>query len=97
MELFPLSETSDCGYVADTPGFSMLDFERFDFFGIDDLVSTFREFEPYIGECRYTKCSHTKEDGCAILTAVKAGDIPRSRHDSYLELFNTLKAKKKWN
>ncbi len=97
VELFPLSEDTDCGYIADTPGFSMLDFERFDFFGIDDLVSTFREFEPYIGECRYTKCTHTKEDGCTILAAVKTGDIPSSRHDSYLELFNTLKAKKKWN
>ncbi len=97
VELFPLSDASGCGYIADTPGFSMLDFVRFDFFGIDDLVSTFREFVPYIGECRYTKCSHTKEDGCAILAAVKSGDIPRSRHDSYLELFTTLKAKKKWN
>ena len=75
----------------------MLDFERFDFFDKEDLPSTFREFTPYIGECRYTKCSHTKEDGCAILSAVKRGDIPRTRHESYLELFETLKAKKKWN
>ncbi len=97
VELFPLSEDADCGYIADTPGFSMLDFERFDFFGKDDLVSTFREFDPYIGACRYTKCTHTREDGCAVLEAVKAGDIPRSRHDSYLMLFETLKAKKKWN
>ncbi|MBQ8849735.1 MAG: ribosome small subunit-dependent GTPase A [Clostridia bacterium] len=97
VELFPLSESLDCGYIADTPGFSMLDFERFNFFDKEDLPSTFREFEPYIGECRYTKCSHTKEDECAILAAVKNGDIPKTRHESYVELFETLKAKKKWN
>ena len=97
VELFCLSNAVDCGYVADTPGFSMLDFERFDFFDKDDLPSTFREFRKHIGECRYTKCSHTKEDGCSILDAVKNGSIPASRHESYVELYNTLKAKKKWN
>ena len=96
VELFPISECADCGYIADTPGFSMLDFERFDFFELDDLPLTMREFERYIGECRYTKCSHTKEEGCAIVEAVKRGDIPRSRHDSFLEIYSTLKAKKKW-
>lgn len=97
VELFPLSDELECGYIADTPGFSMLDFERFDFFDKEDLPSTFREFEPYIGECRYTKCSHVKEDGCAILAAVKNGEISKTRHESYTELFDTLKQKKKWN
>lgn len=97
VELFPLSDELDCGYIADTPGFSMLDFERFDFFDKEALPATFREFAPYIGSCRYTKCTHTKEDGCALLAAVERGDIPRSRHESYAELFDILKAKKKWN
>ncbi len=97
VELFTLTDSADCGYIADTPGFSLLDFERFDFFGIEDLASTFREFDPYIGECKYKKCSHTKEDGCAIIEALKANIISRSRHESYIELFNTLKQKKKWN
>ena len=96
VELYPLSDYLDCGYIADTPGFSMLDFERFDFFEKEDLPLTMREFSDYIGKCRYTKCSHTKEEGCAIVEAVKRGDIPRSRHDSFLELYATLKAKKKW-
>ena len=56
-----------------------------------------RDFQGYIGECRYTKCSHTKEDGCAIIEAVKNGDIARSRHDSYVELYDVLKTKKKWD
>ena len=95
-ELFPLSDASDCGYIADTPGFSMLDFERFDFFERDDLTSTMREFTDYVGMCKYTKCTHTKEEGCAIIQAVKDGDIPKSRHESYCELFDTLKKKTKW-
>jgi ribosome biogenesis GTPase len=97
VELFPLSDTADCGYLADTPGFSMLDFERFDFFDKEDLPSAMREFNSFIGECRYTKCSHTKEDGCAILEAVKNGKIPKSRHESYLDIYETLKKKKKWD
>jgi len=97
VELFPLFENADCGYIADTPGFSMLDFERFDFFDKEDLPTTMREFLPYLGSCRYTKCSHTKEDGCAILEAVHKGVIPPSRHASYTELYQTLKSKSKWN
>ena len=96
VELFPLSEDGACGYIADTPGFSMLDFKRFDFFEKDDLVHTMREFESYIGECRYTKCSHTKEQGCAVIEAVKKGVIPKSRHESYVELYDILKTRKKW-
>ena len=84
-------------YIADTPGFSMLDFERFDFFELDDLKYTFREFERYIGECKYTKCSHTKEEGCAILNAVREGEIPRSRHENYCILYDILKTKHKWD
>ena len=86
----------DCGYIADTPGFSMLDFERFDFFEKEDLVYTIREFAPYIGECKYTKCSHTKEEGCAIISALKDGKIEKTRHQSYCELFDVLKTKSKW-
>ncbi len=95
--VFPLSAEENCAYIADTPGFSMLDFKRFDFFECDELAYTMREFAPYIGKCRYTKCSHTKEDGCAVLEAVRNGSIPRSRHESFVELYDILKTKKKWN
>ncbi len=84
------------GYLADTPGFSMLDFVRFDFFSVEELPLTFREFVPYIGRCRYTKCTHTKEDGCAILAAVGEKQIPKSRHTSYLEMYDALKDKREW-
>lgn len=96
VELYPLSSHADCGFLADTPGFTMLDFERFDFFDKENLPLTFREFVPYIGACRYTKCSHTVEQGCAICEAVKSGEIARSRHDSFRALYEVLKKKTKW-
>ncbi len=84
------------GFLADTPGFSMLDFERFDFFAKDDLVHTFREFGEYTDKCRYADCTHTKEEGCAVLEAVRDGRISKSRHDSYIDMYNTLKQKPTW-
>jgi ribosome biogenesis GTPase len=74
----------------------MLDFDQFDFFALEDLPSTMRDFEPYIGCCKYKKCTHTKEEGCAVLEALKAKEISPSRHESYLSLYETLKTKKKW-
>ncbi len=99
VELFPMKELvgKGDGFFADTPGFTMLDFVRFDFFDKEDLPSTFREFSGHIGKCKYTKCTHTKEEGCSVLDAVRRGDIPKSRHESYVELFNILKEKHKWD
>ncbi|MBE6613416.1 MAG: ribosome small subunit-dependent GTPase A [Ruminococcaceae bacterium] len=100
IELFPLSRQfggEAHGYIADTPGFGMLDFVQFDFYTKDDLPYVFREFDPYIGRCRYTKCTHTKEEGCALLEAVKDGKIPPERHKSYLEFYETLKNKHEWD
>ncbi len=94
-ELFDLPSTNG-GYIADTAGFSLLDFERFDFFTLEDLPHTFREFTPYLGKCRYTDCTHVGDEECAILEAVQAGDIPRTRHEAYKELYAILKEKKKY-
>lgn len=95
-EIFKISDSEASAFIADTPGFTMLDFEQFDFFGIEDLLSTMRDLERYIGLCKYKKCTHTKEEGCAVIEAVKRGDISPSRHESYLALYDILKAKKKW-
>ncbi len=100
VSLYPMDEVSGKahlgGYIADTPGFSVIDFERFDFFTKDDLPYVFREFAPEIGNCRYTKCSHTKEEGCAMLALVHEGRISPSRHESYVQLYETLKQKPSW-
>ena len=62
----------------------------------EHLPETFPEFRPYLEQCRFVGCSHTKEKGCAVLRAVKDGVIPRSRHDSYLRLFQELKSVNAW-
>ena len=90
VELFPFSG----GYVADTPGFSLLDFEHFDFFALDDLLPAFPDLALVACGCRYDDCTHTKEEGCAVLAAKQKGLIAESRHETYLELYGILKAKK---
>lgn len=97
VELFEYDTEKGVGYIADTPGFSLLDFVRFDFFGKDDLPKTLREFRPYLGKCRYKKCTHTKEEGCAILDALRHEEIARSRHESFLAMYSALKDKPDWN
>ncbi|MBQ8146806.1 MAG: ribosome small subunit-dependent GTPase A [Clostridia bacterium] len=98
-ELFSLSQLLGSeynGYLADTPGFSLLDFERFDFFSLDDLIYTFRELKDSVGKCKYTKCSHTKEEGCDVIARVKSGEIEKTRHQSYVSLYDILKKKPSW-
>ncbi len=86
----------DC-VVADTPGFSMLDFLRFDFFDKESLPYNFREFLPYISECKYRGCTHMGEEGCAVLEAVENGEIPESRYDSFSQIYKEIKDKRPWN
>ncbi|MBR6557616.1 MAG: ribosome small subunit-dependent GTPase A [Clostridia bacterium] len=99
VELYPLRELGypdSPGFLADTPGFSALDFLHFDFFELDELPLNFREFNRYIGECKYKKCTHLCEDGCSIVKAVESGDISLSRHDSYRAMYAELKQRKPW-
>lgn len=85
------------GYVADTPGFSSIDFERCEKILKDDLPFCFREFRPYIGECKFqTNCSHVADKGCAVVKAVEAGEISEERHNSYVSLYNEVKDIKEW-
>lgn len=93
VELYKLE---DGGYVADTPGFSTFEIERYRLTEKERLVYGFREFEPYLGKCQFTSCSHTCEKGCAILQAVEEGKIARSRHESYCAMYQEIKDVKQW-
>jgi ribosome biogenesis GTPase len=84
------------GYVADTPGFSAVETERFDPIRKEELQYCFAEFEPFIARCRFTGCSHTREKGCAVLAAVADGFIAPSRHQSYAAMYEEQKALKEW-
>ena len=96
VELFALSpDDVNTGYLADTPGFSLIDFERFDFFALEDLLPTFRELLPYVGQCRYSDCAHVGEgaEDCAVARAAEQGLIPPSRLESYRSIYRILKNK----
>ena len=94
VELYRLS----CGgSVIDTPGFSSFEETELGLELKERLPETFIEFRPYLDQCRFVGCSHTREKGCAVLAAVRSGQIPRSRHESYLRLYNELKDLRSWN
>ena len=93
VELFALGEDT---YIIDTPGFSSFDTAEMDLALKQHLPETFPEFAPYVDDCRFTGCTHTKEKGCRVLQAVKEGMIPASRHRSYVRLFDELKDVKEW-
>lgn len=84
------------GLVADTPGFSSVELERFEVIFKEELQHCFPEFEDLIPKCRFTGCSHTKERGCAVLQALREGRIAPSRHESYLALYEDAKKLNEW-
>ena len=93
VELFRLSSGA---IVADTPGFSSFDTEGMELRRPEELQYTFREFAPYLDQCRFTGCAHVKEKGCAVLAAVRGGGIPPSRHASYVRLYEQAKEVPEW-
>ena len=84
------------GYVADTPGFSTVDLDRYEIIKKDELQHCFPEFEDYIGECKFTSCAHICEKGCEVIEAVKNGLISKSRHENYVRMYNEVKDLKDW-
>jgi len=92
VELFEL----DGCFVADTPGFSTVDLQRYEMIDKTQLQYCFPEFQKYLGECQFTSCSHTCEKGCRILQALSDGEIEESRHRSYVSMYNEVKDIKSW-
>lgn len=92
-EIYPLT---DGGYIADTPGFAAFSTERYDTIFKEELAGCFPEFQDYIGSCRFPDCSHTKEQGCAVLEAVKDGLIGRTRYQSYCDMYDEALKIRPW-
>ena len=85
------------GLVIDTAGFSSIDFVDDNIMLSEDVQYYFREFDEYIGQCKFTGCAHLGEKGCKICEMVDKGIISKSRHNSYVSMYNELKDVKKWN
>ena len=84
------------GYVADTPGFAAFELEDNEAILKENLAFAFKEFEPYLGTCRFSTCTHTVDKGCSILQAVQEGKIALSRHESYKALYEQAKKLNEW-
>lgn len=84
------------GYIADTPGFSTFETNKYNIIKKEELSGCFREFERFEGECRFRDCSHTKEKGCRIIQAADEGEIANSRHENYCVMYEEAKQIKEW-
>lgn len=87
VELIPLYE----GLVADTPGFSSLDFNGMT---KEDVRDNFTEFNDYKEGCEYRSCMHNLEPNCEIKKQVKLGNILESRYENYIKFINSIKESK---
>ncbi len=85
-----LLEVSD-GLVADTPGFSSLDFHGMN---KKDIKDNFTEFYKNEDKCKYKDCMHIKEDGCYIKKLVEEGKIRNTRYDNYVKFIKSIDEKK---
>ena len=80
--MYPLA---DGGYIIDTPGikgFGLIDIED------AELAHYFPEMMRFLPECRFYNCSHTHEPHCAVVEAVKRGEIAYPRYESYLKIMD---------
>lgn len=78
-----LYQMDDKTGVIDSPGF-----QEFGLHHLSEgmLERAFPEFLPHLGECKFYNCHHHTEPGCAILAAVKSGEIAQMRHDLFEQL-----------
>lgn len=85
-----LLHMEDETYIVDSPGFTSL---SLDFLKADDIQHYFREFDKYLGECRFIDCAHIAEPDCAIKQHI-GEDISQERYDRFVYLYNELKQKR---
>lgn len=83
----------DDSFVVDTPGFSSLSIDEIE---PEELKNYFREFLDYNNDCKFRGCVHINEPNCAIKTRAEQGKIHESRYQSYVQLYDELKQKRRW-
>ena len=80
------------GLVADTPGFSSLDFLNIE---AEELSEYFPEMNARRGDCKFRGCSHTSEPKCAVRASVETGEIPDFRYEHYVSFLQEIKDQKR--
>ncbi len=79
------------GLVADTPGFSSLEFSEIE---IEELPQCFPEMVEVAEKCKFRGCLHINEPKCAVKSAVEDGEIPSYRYEHYLTFHKEIKERK---
>jgi ribosome biogenesis GTPase / thiamine phosphate phosphatase len=79
------------GLVADTPGFSSLDFTEIE---PEELNFCFPDLAKKSEECKFRACLHVSEPKCAVKKAVDAGEIPSYRYEHYKDFLQEIKDRK---
>ncbi len=87
VELYEISG----GFVADTPGFSSLEFGELQ---IDELTECFPEFVRVQDDCKFRGCLHHKEPKCAVKAEVEKGTISKRRYEHYLHFLEEIQNRK---
>ncbi|MCE4965588.1 ribosome small subunit-dependent GTPase A [Staphylococcus chromogenes] len=87
VELYPRAE----GFIADTPGFSALDFDHID---KETLRDNFIEISRYGEQCKFRDCYHVNEPKCHVKASVEAGEISEFRYQHYVQLLNEISNRK---
>ncbi|MFA7075351.1 MAG: ribosome small subunit-dependent GTPase A [Candidatus Izemoplasmatales bacterium] len=80
------------GYIADTPGFSKLEFIDYQ---ADQIKYYFPDFFKLSSKCKFHECTHIHEPGCAVIEAVNSNEILKERYDDYRIIYNEIKSKKR--
>jgi len=75
------------GFIADTPGFSVVDITHIP---KEELYECFPEMRGPAKSCRFPGCSHINEPDCGVISALEKGEIGRERYDSYLAFYEEL-------
>lgn len=87
VELIPFED----GLIADTPGFSAIDFSEIE---LEELPDCFSEFRERRHLCKFRGCHHINEPTCAIKAALQNGEIIEERYENYLQFYEEIKSRK---
>ena len=79
------------GMIADTPGFSSLDFDQIE---LEQLPFCFRDIDHYRDDCKFRGCMHVNEPNCGVKKAVANGEMTQYRYEHYLEFYQEIKSRK---
>lgn len=91
VELIALGDSRG-GLVADTPGFSQLDFLHIE---PEKLSNCFKEMKRVSSGCKFRGCLHQNEPGCQVTAAVEKDEIAASRYKHYLAFLQEMKERKR--